>query len=206
MATPPAQIGMLGTLSRCAETVALVLDEEAPVLDSAQDVTDLGMRLRGHLMQLGPLTAARTTSDDSLHKALAEAQRLAEEEAPADFMPARVHLRHFAQAVQEVMDQLSPEETASPVGTRAAPDTSEAQQRHAAGGSSECPHRPNCPASDASNWEAAHVSAHCPELGYSLLCNGSIFFADTGGLLPDGRVISPHRPTPASRTAVGVHG
>jgi hypothetical protein len=36
------------------------------------------------------------------------------------------------------------------------------------------------------------VSAH-PEQGWSLLCNGTIVFDDTGELLPDGRVVSPHR-------------
>lgn len=127
------------------ETVALVLDEEAPVLDSAQDVTDLAMRLRGHLMQLGPLTAAQTTSNESLHKALAEAQRLADEEAPADFMPARVHLRRFAQAVQEVLGQLSSAEAAGQAGPYATPNSSTSQWCHAAGESSECPHTPNCP-------------------------------------------------------------
>jgi hypothetical protein len=39
-----------------------------------------------------------------------------------------------------------------------------------------------------------------PEQGWSLLCNGLILFDDTGELLPDGTVVSPHRldgrPTP----------
>ncbi|MFJ2906230.1 DUF5999 family protein [Streptomyces sp. NPDC087212] len=30
--------------------------------------------------------------------------------------------------------------------------------------------------------------------GWSLLCNGVLLFEDTGELLPDGRVINPHRP------------
>jgi hypothetical protein len=33
--------------------------------------------------------------------------------------------------------------------------------------------------------------AHHPEQGWSLLCNGVVFFEDTGELLPDGRVIAP---------------
>ncbi|MEU0215056.1 DUF5999 family protein [Streptomyces sp. NPDC006265] len=85
-------------------------------------------------------------------------------------------------------------------------NTSETQQDHAAEKSPACPHTPNCPAAGAPNWEAANVSAHCPELGYSLLCNGSILFEDTGGLLPDGRVVAPHRPIPAPRAAVVVRG
>ncbi|MEU5314422.1 DUF5999 family protein [Streptomyces sp. NPDC021562] len=28
----------------------------------------------------------------------------------------------------------------------------------------------------------------------SLLCNGLIVFEDTGDLLPDGRIVAPHRP------------
>jgi hypothetical protein len=36
--------------------------------------------------------------------------------------------------------------------------------------------------------------AHHPEQGWSLLCNGVVLFEDTGELLPDGRVIAPHRP------------
>ncbi|MDQ0601986.1 hypothetical protein QF037_006331 [Streptomyces canus] len=31
-------------------------------------------------------------------------------------------------------------------------------------------------------------------LGWTLLCNGVLLFADTGELLPDGRIIAPHRP------------
>ncbi|GAB3003491.1 hypothetical protein GCM10023080_081600 [Streptomyces pseudoechinosporeus] len=36
--------------------------------------------------------------------------------------------------------------------------------------------------------------AHHPEQGWSLLCNGVLLFEDTGELLPDGRIIDPHRP------------
>ena len=37
--------------------------------------------------------------------------------------------------------------------------------------------------------------ARHPEQGWSLLCNGVVLFDDTGELLPDGRIIPPHRPT-----------
>jgi hypothetical protein len=47
----------------------------------------------------------------------------------------------------------------------------------------------------ATDREAARVIAHHPEQGWSLLCNGVVLFDDTGELLPDGRVIPPHRPT-----------
>jgi hypothetical protein len=37
------------------------------------------------------------------------------------------------------------------------------------------------------------VAAH-PGQGWSLLCNGVVVFEDTGEILPDGRVVPPHRP------------
>ena len=58
-----------------------------------------------------------------------------------------------------------------------------------------CRHMPPCPAAAAADREAAHTVAFHPEQGWSLLCNGVILFEDTGELLPDGRVIAPHRPT-----------
>ena len=57
-----------------------------------------------------------------------------------------------------------------------------------------CPHSPPCPTADRSDREAAFVSAHRPEQGWSLLCNGVLLFEDTGELLPDGQIIAPHRP------------
>jgi hypothetical protein len=56
-----------------------------------------------------------------------------------------------------------------------------------------CPHQPQCPPADAPDCEAAHVLVSHPEQGWSLLCNGVVLFEDTGDLLPDGRVIMPHR-------------
>ena len=58
-----------------------------------------------------------------------------------------------------------------------------------------CPHQPPCPAPDRHDREAARIVASHPEQGWSLLCNGIVLFEDTGELLPDGRVIAPHRPT-----------
>ena len=58
-----------------------------------------------------------------------------------------------------------------------------------------CPHQPQCPSAEAPDREAAHTVACHPEQGWSLLCNGVLLFEDTGELLPDGRVIDPHRPT-----------
>ena len=58
-----------------------------------------------------------------------------------------------------------------------------------------CSHHPHCPTADAPDREAAHTVARHPEQGWSLLCNGVVLFDATGELLPDGRVIAPHRPT-----------
>ncbi|MFV2174536.1 DUF5999 family protein [Actinomadura sp. LOL_016] len=61
-----------------------------------------------------------------------------------------------------------------------------------------CPHKPCCPAAEAHDRDAARTVAHHPEQGWSLLCNGIVVFDDTGELLPDGRVVDPHRPTAAA--------
>lgn len=59
-----------------------------------------------------------------------------------------------------------------------------------------CTHRPSCPQSglsDSSGRDTAHIVAAHPEQGWYLLCDGAIVFDDTGALLPDGRVVAPHR-------------
>jgi len=58
-----------------------------------------------------------------------------------------------------------------------------------------CQHQPPCPPAGCTDHEAARVIARHPEQGWSLLCNGVVLFDDTGELLPDGRIIPPHRPT-----------
>ena len=57
-----------------------------------------------------------------------------------------------------------------------------------------CHHDPQCPPAESIDRESAHAVARHPEQGWSLLCNGVVLFEDTGVLLPDGRVIAPHRP------------
>ena len=68
-------------------------------------------------------------------------------------------------------------------------------------GLGSCRHQPACPAPDALDRDAAHTMASHPEQGWSLLCNGVVLFEDTGELLPDGRVVAPHRPTDFGRAA-----
>ncbi|MEU3464770.1 DUF5999 family protein [Streptomyces sp. NPDC006733] len=72
-------------------------------------------------------------------------------------------------------------DTASPADTGRQPE-------------SLCTHTPTCPTADSSDREAACVIASYPEQGWALLCNAVLLFEDTGELLPDGRVIPPHRP------------
>ncbi|BCB81217.1 DUF5999 family protein [Phytohabitans flavus] len=56
-----------------------------------------------------------------------------------------------------------------------------------------CLHQPACPSVDATDREAARIIASFPEQGWSLLCNGLVVFEDTGEILPNGRIIAPHR-------------
>ncbi|MGW5679779.1 DUF5999 family protein [Streptomyces sp. NPDC003860] len=60
-----------------------------------------------------------------------------------------------------------------------------------------CGHQPRCPAADAADREAAKTVLACPEQGWYVLCNGVVVFEDSGGLMPDGRTINPHRGAPA---------
>jgi hypothetical protein len=85
------------------ETIALVLDEGAPVVDREQDVDDLVLRLRGHLMRLG---SAVERSPMALTAALRDARALAGSDRPADFLKARVYLRKLALAVQAVIAEM----------------------------------------------------------------------------------------------------
>ena len=57
-----------------------------------------------------------------------------------------------------------------------------------------CSHQPRCPLADRRDRDAARIVVSHPEQGWSLLCNGVIVFDDTGEILPDGRVVAPHRP------------
>ncbi|MEV6027859.1 DUF5999 family protein [Streptomyces sp. NPDC052036] len=54
-----------------------------------------------------------------------------------------------------------------------------------------CVHWPPCPPADRPDHDAAMVVSAHPEQGWSLLCNGTIVFDDTGELLPDGRAVAP---------------
>ncbi|MEU7068325.1 DUF5999 family protein [Streptomyces sp. NPDC046161] len=67
-----------------------------------------------------------------------------------------------------------------------------------------CQHRPPCPSANTADRDAARTLAHQPKQGWSLLCNGVVLFDDTGELLPDGRVVEPHRATRAPRAGLST--
>lgn len=58
-----------------------------------------------------------------------------------------------------------------------------------------CQHTPRCPSADSPDREAARIVAAHREQGWSLLCNSLLLWEDTGALLPDGQIVTPHRPT-----------
>ena len=65
-----------------------------------------------------------------------------------------------------------------------------------------CSHQSSCPVTAADTTTPHIVSAH-PEQGWTLLCDGAIVFDDTGAVLPDGRIVAPHR-VPADQLAVAA--
>lgn len=64
-----------------------------------------------------------------------------------------------------------------------------------------CRHDPPCPTAEAPDREAAKVVARPDDQCWALLCNGLLVFEDMGGLLPDGSIVAPHRPTPSAARA-----
>ncbi len=79
-----------------AETVALVLDEESPLPESAADVEELACRLRGHVSQLGLVVPPEAP-------VLRRAQQLASAGIPEGYMPSRIHLVRLAEAIQDLI-------------------------------------------------------------------------------------------------------
>ncbi|MEU9415989.1 DUF6415 family natural product biosynthesis protein [Streptomyces sp. NPDC048272] len=75
-----------------AETVALVLGEDSPLPESAEDVVELVRRLRGHVMQLAAVAPPGP--------ALERARDLSGADLPVDYLESRVHLRRLALATQ----------------------------------------------------------------------------------------------------------
>lgn len=99
----PGSAPSRSAVSRAAETVALVLDEEAPVPETSQDVADLLHRLNGHCMELGAVLPSGPWA-----QRLEEARQLAEQAPSAnDFLAARVHLRKLAEQLAGVLGEMA---------------------------------------------------------------------------------------------------
>ncbi|MFB6984485.1 DUF6415 family natural product biosynthesis protein [Streptomyces sp. NPDC056304] len=98
-----------------AETIALVLDDAAPVPETQRDVQDLLLRLRGHLMQLG----AQGPQTGPWAQALGQARQLAEQAPPVDdFLKSRVHLRKLAAQLQTMLAEMrGPQTVPGPLGS-----------------------------------------------------------------------------------------
>ncbi|MEN8654340.1 DUF6415 family natural product biosynthesis protein [Streptomyces sp. 21So2-11] len=79
-----------------AETVALVLDEDSPLPENADDVEELARRLRGHISRLGLVVTPGAP-------ALRGAQQLASAGVPNGYMPSTVHLIKLAEATQALV-------------------------------------------------------------------------------------------------------
>ncbi|MFE0930855.1 DUF5999 family protein [Streptomyces mutabilis] len=64
-----------------------------------------------------------------------------------------------------------------------------------------CRHNRPCPTAHAADRDVAAIVARHDDQGWALLCNGVVRFDDTGEVLPDGRIVAPHRPVPAGVSA-----
>ncbi|MFF7449911.1 MULTISPECIES: DUF5999 family protein [unclassified Streptomyces] len=154
-------------IAAAEETLSMVLSDGAPTPETDQDVHDLMLRLRGHLMQLGAMAPDRS-------RAVAEVMKMArqrEAEVPDSCARALMPLAKFATAVRTVLWTLRAE-------------------------GALCEHSPPCPPASAADHLAASVLVGHPEAGWSVLCNGVILFEDTGYLLPTGGAVGPRRPQP----------
>ncbi|MFI1060375.1 DUF6415 family natural product biosynthesis protein [Streptomyces spororaveus] len=118
---PAATVGAVrDATAAAAETVALVLGEFEPLPASEQDVTDLVLRLRGHVSALGAELPLRCGP-------MRAAWQLASEVIPAGYMPSRVYLQQLALATRDLIEARR-RSTATVAG--AAPDQRPAGLRH----------------------------------------------------------------------------
>ena len=154
-------------IAAAEETLSMVLSDGAPTPETDQDIHDLILRLRGHLMQLGAMAPDRS-------RAVAEVIKMArqrEAEVPDSCARALMPLAKFATAVRTVLWTLRAE-------------------------GALCEHSTPCPPASAADHLAASVLIGHPGAGWSVLCNGVILFEDTGYLLPTGGAVGPRRPLP----------
>ncbi|MFE0881892.1 DUF6415 family natural product biosynthesis protein [Streptomyces rochei] len=91
--------------------MTLVLGEDSPVPDTAAEVEDLALRLRGHINQLGALTSSQEPT-------LLRAQQLCSDGLPEGFMPSRVHLVKLAEATQDLVAKVRQDDIGTTPPTR----------------------------------------------------------------------------------------
>lgn len=89
------------------ETLSMVLTDDAPIPETDQDIHDLMLRLRGHLMQLGAVAPDRS---HAVSEAMETARRR-EAEVPESCAQALMPLVKFAAAVRTVLWALRTEGT-----------------------------------------------------------------------------------------------
>ncbi|MFJ5635110.1 DUF6415 family natural product biosynthesis protein [Streptomyces goshikiensis] len=77
------------------ETVVLVLGEESPLPETAQDVADLVQLLRGHVLQLAVYTLPGPVLD--------HAREVGAADIPEGYFPSRMYLRRLATATQALV-------------------------------------------------------------------------------------------------------
>lgn len=88
---------LMRAYAAAAQTVSLVLDEDAPLPDTDRDVDGLVHRLRGHVLQLGPVVSGNSP-------VLRHAQQMSACPIPAGYVPSRVYLVRLAEAVGQLAE------------------------------------------------------------------------------------------------------
>lgn len=93
-----------------AETVALVIDDTSPIPDTQQDIADLVMRLRGHIMQLTALLTPRRRRGvpESAQQLVDQAHKMRQQDCPSDYMGSRVYLVRLAEVTQHLLACFAP--------------------------------------------------------------------------------------------------
>ncbi|MFI8489345.1 DUF6415 family natural product biosynthesis protein [Streptomyces rubrogriseus] len=91
--------------------MTLVLGEGSPLPETAADVHDLALRLRGHINQLGALTSSQEPT-------LLRAQQLCSDGLPEGYLPSRVHLVRLAEATQALVAKVRQDDITTTPPTR----------------------------------------------------------------------------------------
>ncbi|MGW2984109.1 DUF6415 family natural product biosynthesis protein [Streptomyces goshikiensis] len=131
------------------ETLAMVLTDGAPIPETDQDIHDLMLRLRGHLMELGAMAPDRS---HAVSEAMETARRR-ESEVPENCAQALMPLARFATAVRTVLWTLRTEGTLrehpSPCPPASATDDGQREPETAACHTGACLALPPAPSPDA---------------------------------------------------------